>query len=106
MQVKIQSQAKEEIGRMQREHYLREQMRAIRSELGDTDAKDELEDLWGKVEQIKLTEESKEEVKRQLRRLERMHSDTSEAALTRTHVETILSCRGINELKIICRFRM
>jgi ATP-dependent Lon protease len=90
MQVKIQSQAKEEIGRMQREHYLREQMRAIRSELGDNDSKEEIEELWNKIEQTKLSDESKEEVKRQLRRLERMHSDTSEAALTRTHIETIL----------------
>ena len=91
MQVRIQSQAKEEIGRMQREHYLREQMRAIKSELGDTDGKDELEAMWKKVEEVKLTTEAKEEVTRQLRRLERMHSDTSEAALTRTHVETILA---------------
>jgi len=91
MQVRIQSQAKEEIGRMQREHYLREQMRAIKSELGDTDGKDELEALWKRVEEVALTAEAKEEVTRQLRRLERMHSDTSEAALTRTHVETLLS---------------
>lgn len=91
MQVRIQSQAKEEIGRMQREHYLREQMRAIKSELGDSDGKDELEAMWKKVEEVKLTPEAKEEVSRQLRRLERMHSDTSEAALTRTHVETVLA---------------
>jgi len=91
MQVRIQSQAKEEIGRMQREHYLREQMRAIKSELGDTDGKDELEALWKRAEEVKLTEEAKEEVSRQLRRLERMHQDTSEAALTRTHVETLLA---------------
>jgi ATP-dependent Lon protease len=91
MQVRIQSQAKEEIGRMQREHYLREQMRAIKSELGDHDGKDELDALWKKMEEVKLSEEAKEEVTRQLRRLERMHADTSEAALTRTHVETILA---------------
>jgi ATP-dependent Lon protease len=91
MQVRIQSQAKEEIGRMQREHYLREQMRAIKSELGDTDGKDELEALWKKMEDVALSTEAKEEATRQLRRLERMHSDTSEAALTRTHVETLLS---------------
>src|SRR6185312_9694775 len=42
-------------------------------------------------EEVKLSAEAKEEVSRQLRRLERMHSDTSEAALTRTHVETILA---------------
>ncbi len=91
MQVRIQSQAKEEISRMQREHYLREQMRAIKTELGDSDGKDELDALWKKMEEVKLTQEAKDEVTRQLKRLERMHSDTSEAALTRTHVETILA---------------
>jgi ATP-dependent Lon protease len=91
MQVRIQSQAKEEISRMQREHYLREQMRAIKSELGDADGKDELDAMWKKMEEVKLSQEAKDEVTRQLRRLERMHSDTSEAALTRTHVETILA---------------
>lgn len=91
MQVRIQSQAKEEISRMQREHYLREQMRAIKTELGDVDGKDELEAMWKKMEEVKLSVEAKEEVSRQLRRLERMHSDTSEAALTRTHVETLLA---------------
>ncbi len=91
MQVRIQSQAKEEIGRMQREHYLREQMRAIKSELGDADGKEELDALWKKVEEVALSSEAKEEVSRQLRRLERMHQDTSEAALTRTHIETILA---------------
>ena len=70
---------------------LREQIRALKSELGDTDGKDELETLWKKVEEVNLSEEAKEEVTRQLKRLERMHQDTSEAALTRTHIETILS---------------
>ncbi|MEN9834243.1 MAG: endopeptidase La [Pseudomonadota bacterium] len=91
MQVRIQSQAKEEISRMQREHYLREQMRAIKTELGDSDGKEEIDALWKKMEEVKLSAEAKEEASRQLRRLERMHSDTSEAALTRTHVETILA---------------
>lgn len=91
MQVRIQSQAKEEIGRMQREHYLREQVKVIKNELGDNDGKDEIEGLWKKMEGVALTDEAKEEATRQIRRLERMHSDTSEAALTRTHIETILS---------------
>jgi ATP-dependent Lon protease len=91
MQVRIQSQAKEEIGRMQREHYLREQIKVIKSELGDNEGKDEIEALWKKLEVVKLSDEAKEEVTRQLKRLERMHADTSEASLTRTHVETILA---------------
>lgn len=91
MQVKIQTNAKDEIGRMQREHYLREQMRAIKSELGDSDGKDEIDCLWKKLEETCLTKEAKEEISRQLKRLERMHQDSSEATLTRTHIETILS---------------
>ena len=91
MQVRIQSNAKDEIGRMQREHYLREQMRAIKSELGDTDGKDELEQFWKKMDELPLSKEAVDEVTRQLKRLERMHQDTSEAALTRTHVETLLA---------------
>lgn len=91
MQVRIQSHAKDEIGRMQREHYLREQMRVIKSELGDSDGKDELDQYWHKLETLPLNKEAKEEISRQIKRLERMHQDTSEAALTRTHIETILA---------------
>ena len=91
MQVRIQSQAKEEIGRMQREHYLREQIKVIKNELGDNDSKDEVDNLWKRMEGVALTDEAKEECARQIKRLERMHQDTSEAALTRTHIETILS---------------
>ncbi len=91
MQVRIQSQAKEEIGKMQREHYLREQIRVLKSELGDADPKDELEGLWKKMEKVNLSVEAKDEVSRQIRRLERMHQDTSEATLTRTHIDTLLA---------------
>ncbi len=91
MQVRIQSNAKDEIGRMQREHYLREQMRVIKSELGDSDGKDEIDQYWQRMEELPLNKEAKEEITRQLKRLERMHQDTSEAALTRTHIETILA---------------
>ncbi|MBI2602520.1 MAG: endopeptidase La [Deltaproteobacteria bacterium] len=90
MQVKIQNQAKEEIGKLQREHYLREQIRALKSELGDADPRDEMEDLWKRVNEAKLSPTAKDELARQLRRLEKMHQDTSEASLVRTHVETIL----------------
>lgn len=91
MQVRIQSNAKEEIGRMQREHYLREQMRAIKSELGDSDGKEDIEQLWQKLESTPVSPEARDELTRQIKRLERMHQDTSEATLTRTHIETMLS---------------
>ncbi len=91
MQVRIQSQAKEEIGRMQREHYLREQIKVIKTELGDNEGKDEVDNLWKRMEGVALSDEAKEDVTRQIKRLERMHQDTSEASLTRTHIEAILS---------------
>ncbi|MBP9706230.1 MAG: endopeptidase La, partial [Oligoflexales bacterium] len=91
MQVRIQSQAKEEIGRMQREHYLREQIRALRSELGDGDQKDDIDEFWKKIESIKLSDSAKEEISKQIKRLERMHQESSEATITRTYIETVFS---------------
>ncbi len=91
MQMRIQSQAKEEIGKVQREHYLREQIKALRSELGDSgDVKDEIGELWKTLEDIQMPDDARTEITRQMKRLERMHQDTSEASLTRTHIETIL----------------
>lgn len=90
MQTRIQNQAKEEIGKLQREHYLREQIRVLKSELGDSDPKDDFEEIWKRVNETPLSKEAKDELTRQLRRLEKMHQDSSEAALTRTHIETIL----------------
>lgn len=91
MQLRIQNQAREEIGKLQKEHYLREQIRALKSELGDSDPKDELEELWKKIKEVPLSAEARDELSKQLRRLERMHQETSEASLLRTHVETVLA---------------
>ena len=90
MQVQIQSQAKSEISRMQREHYLREQIRAIKSELGDND-KEEIDSYWDQLDQKPINSETRIELSRQIKRLERMHQDSSEATLTRTHIETVLA---------------
>ena len=58
MQVRIQSHAKDEIGRMQREHYLREQIKAIKTELGDNDGGDDLEQYRKKLAELILTRRS------------------------------------------------
>ena len=92
MQAKIQSQAKEEFDKIQREHYLREQIKALRTELGDSsDPKDEIEELWGKMDKVALTEEAQIEITRQIKRLERIVPDSGEAALTRNYIETVLA---------------
>jgi ATP-dependent Lon protease len=88
VQAEIQSQAQDEMTRGQREHYLREQLRAIQAELGETDPRvEEAEDYRAKVEEAELPEEALAEATRQLRRLERMHPDGPEAHVVRTYLD-------------------
>jgi ATP-dependent Lon protease len=88
MQAEIQSQAKEEMSRGQREHYLREQLRAIQSELGETDQRqEETAEVRQKLDEVGLTPDAHEESMKQLRRLERMHPDSPEAQVVRSYLE-------------------
>lgn len=88
MQAKIQSQAKEEMDRTQREYFLREQMRAIKSELGDMEeTAEEIDELRDKLKKAKMPSEVEKEAFKQLDRLEMMHPDAAEAAITRTYLE-------------------
>ena len=88
MQAKIRSQAKDEMNRSQKEYFLREQIRAIKSELGDGDGKqEEFSELRQKVLDCKMGEEGETESLKQLGRLERMHPDSSEASILRTYLE-------------------
>ena len=91
MQVKIQSQAREEIGKVQKEYYLREQIKVMKNELGDSDVRDEVAELWQQMKKVKLSPRAKDETVRHLKRLEKMHHDTSEASLTRAWIEHIIS---------------
>lgn len=91
MQAKIQSQAKEEITRSQREYYLREQMRAIRSELGEVDERtEEFKDLRRKIKKAKMPKEVQKEAYRELDRLEQMHPDAAEASMVRTYLDWLV----------------
>ncbi len=88
VQAEIQSQAQDEMSRGQREAYLREQLRAIQAELGETDPRiEEVEDYRAKVEEAGLPEEALAESMRQLRRLERMHPEGPEAQVVRSYLD-------------------
>ena len=88
VQAEIQSQAKEEMSRSQREHFLREQLRAIQGELGEVDPRvEEVAEYREKIEEAGLPPEAHEEALRQLRRFERMHPDGPEAQVVRTYLE-------------------
>ncbi|MEW6375173.1 MAG: endopeptidase La [Thermodesulfobacteriota bacterium] len=91
MQAKIQSQAKDEITKTQREYFLREQMRAIRSELGEGDERtEEFKELQQKIKKAKMPKEVEKEARRELDRLEQMHPDAAEASMVRTYLDWLV----------------
>ena len=88
MQQKIQADVRGEIDKTQREYFLREQLKAIQRELGETDDRSEdRRELREKIKDAKLPEKAAKEAEKQLRRLERMHPDAAEASMTRTYIE-------------------
>jgi ATP-dependent Lon protease len=88
VQQKIQEEVKEEVGKTQREFFLREQMKAIQKELGETDERAvEIAEYRRKIEAVGMPEEVAEEAEKQLGRLERMHPDAAEAGIVRTYLD-------------------
>src|SRR6058998_2953593 len=85
----IKSQVQEELGERQREMFLREQMKAIRKELGEGDEGTEVEDLRKRFATLELPEAARKEVERELARLERANRDSMEAQVIRTYLETM-----------------
>jgi ATP-dependent Lon protease len=91
VQAKIQSDAREEMSKSQREYYLREQMQALKKELGDDDAyTEDIEELNKKITKKKLPKHARKEALKELKRLEMMHPDASEANIIRTYIEWII----------------
>jgi ATP-dependent Lon protease len=89
MQEEIKSQVQEELGERQREMYLREQMKAIQKELGDDDQSKEIVELREKLNKLELPKEARQEVEREIGRLERAGRESMEAQVIRTYLEWI-----------------
>ncbi len=88
VQQKIQTEARGEIDKTQREYFLREQLKAIQKELGEIDERaEEINEFRKKVEDAKMPEKVMKEAEKQLKRLAKMHPDSAEAATVRTYLE-------------------
>jgi ATP-dependent Lon protease len=91
VQQKIQSEARGEIDKTQREYFLREQLKAIQKELGDIDERaEEAKEFRRKIEEAKMPEKVDKEAEKQLKRLEKMHPDSAEAATIRTYLDWLV----------------
>jgi ATP-dependent Lon protease len=91
VQAKIQSEAKEEMGKTQREYFLREQLQALKKELGDIDERSqEIEEIRARLAKKNMPPSAKKEAEKQLKRLEMMHPDASEATTVRTYLDWLL----------------
>src|SRR2546428_2102242 len=88
----INTQARGEMDKSQREFYLRQQMKAIQQELGEgNELQEEIEQYRTKIKKAKLSAEVAEEAERQLGRLERMHPDAAETATLRNYLDWMVS---------------
>jgi ATP-dependent Lon protease len=91
MQARIQNQAKEEMSKTQRDYFLREQLKQIQQELGEGDERaEEMNEVRKQIEKAKMPPEVKREADKQLRRLEQMHPESSEASLVRTYLDWLV----------------
>ena len=89
---KIQNQARSEIEKVQREYYLREQMKAIQKELGENDEQAvEVEEFRNKIEAAKMPEEAGKQARRELDRLVRLPTAAAEYGVIRTYLDALVT---------------
>ena len=100
VQAEINTQARNDIDRSQREYFLRQQLKAIQGELGDgNELFEEIEAYRNKILKVKMPENAEEESLRQLKKLERMHPDTAETATLRNWLDIMTELPWSNTSK-------
>lgn len=89
---KINTRVKKQVNKIQKEYYLREQMKAIQKELGDDPADmDEVASFREKLQKMKVSKEIKEKIGKELTRLSRLSPTSPESGVIRTYVETFFA---------------
>jgi len=87
----VDEQTKEKLEDRQREFYLREQMRTIQKELGETDEGSELEELRAAVEKAGMPEDALNQARKELKRLEQMPEASGEYSMVRTYLDWLIA---------------
>lgn len=87
----IQSQVSKNIEENQKEYYLREQLKVIRSELGEDSEEDDIELYTNKIYELNLSEDNQNKLLSEVRRLEKMPSGSQEAVVIRAYLDNCLS---------------
>ncbi len=88
---KIQSDAQSELGKMQREFILREQLKAIRKELGEKDDRAEIDEFEQKIMEAKMPELAEETARKELDRLSKMNPASAEYTVSRTYLDWLVT---------------
>ena len=89
---KIRGRVKRQMDKTQKEYYLNEQMKAIQKELGESnDSKDEISEIEEKLKKINLSEEAKDKVKSEIKKLKSMGPMSAEATVVRNYLDWIIS---------------
>ena len=87
----IQDQTQQNIDKGQREYFLREQMKVIRGELGETDDEAEIEEYREKISRLQLSEEVVQKLHKELTRLSKQGYGSSESSVIRNYLDTVLA---------------
>lgn len=88
VQSKISTEAKGEMDKLQKQYFLRQQLKAIQKELGEgTEIQEEIKAYQDKLKKLKVSEEVKEELEKQISRLAQMHPESAETAVARNYLD-------------------
>ena len=90
LEAEIQEKVQENVNKGQRDYYLREQMRVIQQELGEEDEGEEIRNYQKTIRELKLSEEIEEKLLKEVKRLSKQPSNSAEAAVIRTYLDTCL----------------
>lgn len=86
----IQQKVKSNVDKNQKEYMLREQMKVIREELGETNIEDEAHEFLNQLKQLNASKEVKEKIKKEIGRFQAIGGNSPENAVLRTYIETML----------------